>query len=95
MIDRIADDLSHSYQDGFNDGVASVVPCEWKKEMPTESGWYWAVTDLNGLLPEIFPCYYDAQNFEMQSIERGIACEILGVISVMPMQFPLLPKEET
>lgn len=63
--------------------------------MPKESGWYWVVVELVKGELEIFPAYFDAKYYEMQSIENGIACELFGVTHVMPMRFPEPPKEET
>ena len=67
---------------------------KWKREMPTESGWYWVVVELVKGKREMFPAYFDAEYFEMQSIEGGIACELVGVTHVMSMRFPEPPKED-
>lgn len=66
---------------------------KWEREMPTESGWYWVIVELVKGKREMFPAYFDAEHFYMQSIEDGIDCELLGVTHVMPMQFPEPPKE--
>lgn len=61
---------------------------EWKCEMPSEDGWYWVKTDFFNGHTEILPCYYKAKYNEMQSIDDGIACEIVGVVAVARMGFP-------
>lgn len=66
---------------------------KWIYEIPKTDGWYWVMTDFFNGHTEIWPCFYKAKYNELQTIDDGIACEVYGVVAVMPMKFPTADKK--